>query len=353
LVVMLLVFSLGMRLLALLILSHYIHLLGTGRDVHIPLLGVFSAGKSYELLAASSLGSLLCFVLSFAAKYVGDVRLLRLAGHYELYCIKRAVITIATYGGHKRLKQWLPFTSKLTGSDARHCAYVMRLLIRLIMPFLTAVISLIGLFYLDPVLTGILALLIAACAPILYRINVRGAQYSRAMEMHNKVVGAAKRESAEQLAEVLRANADCVPEAVIRKAFKAPSPIRAAVESYIGRLKVMEESNFLAGLLMGGSIFAILLYKGLEILGSTHGWALIAMYFIVLRVCLGALVQNANNVTSINRMFPQVNRYCSFVLGAQQLQRSQRVHPPEGKFWGGGGEGGTRGDGQAEEEEEL
>lgn len=350
LVVMLLIFSLGMRLMALLIVSRYIHLVGTGEGIYIPMFGVLSPGNSYELLVISSFGSLFCFVVSFATKYAGDVRLLRLTGHYELYCIKRAVVTLATYGGHKRMKKWLSFASKLTGSDARYCGLVMRFLIRLIMPFLTAVISIAGLFYLDMVLTSILALLIAACAPVLYKINVRGAQYSRSMELHNRVVGAAKRESAEQLAQALRAKTGHRQDVALTKSFKMPPPVRAAVESYIGRLKVLEESNLLTGLLMGGSIFAILLYKGLEILGSTHGWALIAVYFIVLRVCLGALVHSASNLTSINRMFPQVNRYSSFVLSAQMLRRGKKVYPPDEKFWSGATIG--SGDGQGNEEED-
>lgn len=351
LVIMLLIFSLGMRAMALLIVSRYIHLLGAGGEIYIPLFGVLSPGTSYELLVLSSFGSLFCFVVSFAAKYAGDVRLLRLTGHYELYCIKRAVVTIAMYGGHKRMRKWLSFTSKLTGLDARYCGHVMRLFIRLIMPFCTAVISLAGLFYIDIVLTAILALLISVCAPALYKINVRGAQYSRSMELHNRGGGAAKRQSAEQLARALRAEMGRHQGANWKKPFKMPSAVRAAVESYIGRLKVVEESNFLTGLLMGGSIFAILLYKGFEILGSTHGWALIVVYFIVLRVCLGALVQSASNLTSISRMFPQVSRYCSFVLSAQSLRNSEQFYPPGERFWDSAAA--DSGDGHANEEEGL
>lgn len=336
LVVVLFVISLGMRLAAFLILSKYIQVLASSSDVHIPFLGVLAARHSYELLAVASLGLLFCFVLSFAAKYVADVSLLRLAGRYEIFCTKRAARTIAAYGDHGRLEKWKALFPKMVGAYPRYCAVTIRLSVRLILPVLTAVVALVGLIYIDRVLTAILIVLTAACAPFLYRISVKAARYSRTLEEQGKDVGWAKREIIVRLADNAKTSGGPLSDELVDEVFSQALPLQESVDNYVGRLKVTEESSFLTGLLMGASIFAILLYKGLEILGAAHGWALIVVYFIVLRVCLGAFMQSANVLTAINRLYPQVSRYSVCVTVIGNLERQGGPAAPLSKVWGGG-----------------
>ena len=349
-IVALYVISLAMKLAAFVALSKYVHLLSSSEEIYLPLIGAVQPAQSYYALAAASIGSLLCFVLSSTTKYVADVRLLRTAGRYEIFCTRRAVELVAIHGDHKRLQKWGTLFPKLVNTYPRYCSLVFRLIVRLILPILTALITLGGLFYLDGTLTLILIILTVLCVPFLYRISVRGARYSRELEEQAKAVGAIKRSLVSRLAETARAQGKDLTDRDIEGVFADAPLLEKSVGSYVGRLKVTEESNFLTGILMGASIFAILLYKGLEILSAAHGWALIVVYFIVLRVCLGAFVQSANILTSINRLYPQVHRYSAFAILADSFNCSKDGPSPLSTVWGGSGK---RANANAEEEEDL
>src|SRR5690606_32418974 len=111
--------SLGVRLLAYLILSKYIHLLESGTSITLPLIEKSVSSKSYELLASASLACLCLFVGSAIAKYVADRLTLNLMAAYELFCVQRAVDGISRYGGHKRLAKWQIHFSRLMNADSR------------------------------------------------------------------------------------------------------------------------------------------------------------------------------------------------------------------------------------------
>src|SRR5690606_9309093 len=107
-------------------------------------------------------------------KYVADRLTLNLMAAYELFCVQRAVDGISRYGGHKRLAKWQIHFSRLMNADSRMCGVIARLVVRLIMPVAIVVSTSCWLIYLDPALTTILFVLIAACIPILYQINLKG-----------------------------------------------------------------------------------------------------------------------------------------------------------------------------------
>lgn len=333
LVVILYIASLALKFAAFVILSKYLHILAVAGEISIPIYRGAIDGHSYKLLVIVSLVTLGCLTLSFTAKYVADVKLLRLAGQYEMYCTKRAARYIASYGGHAKAHKWKAFYPKILGGYPRYCALTARLMVRLILPALTATVAVAALFYIDAVLTGILVLLVVTCIPLLYRVSLRAVRYSRALEEQAKAVGRAKRVIMERLENLAKIDPKALSKGAVDETFAQERSLGEAIGNYIGRLKVTEESNLLTGLLMGVAIFAILLYKGLELLGAAQGWALIAVYFIILRVCLGGLMQSANILTAINRLYPQVSRYSSCLGSLMNLEAQGGPACPPSNGW--------------------
>lgn len=324
--------SLAFKFLALLILSRYIHLVQSTPQ-RVLSIGEFSiVVESQEFLAVAAVSCLLVFIGSFAVKYWGEVALLRLMADYEIFCARRAASDIARYGGDDRLKPWRPSFLNIISNDARYCGLVARIGIRLLMPAGTVLIAMAALFYIDARLTTLLFFLMALCIPPLYKINIRGAKSSHLFERQNREATRAKKTAIREITAALSNGYQGDAKAIIAAKLDA-HPIGAAMESYMSRLRSTEESSFLLGLLMGVAIVAILLFKGFQVLEAGQGWALIAIYFVVLRLCLGALMQAANMLTAINRMYPQLSRYQSFIEQARIVSQDTDIAPPIEGLW--------------------
>jgi len=328
--------SLVFKFLALLILSKYIHLVQSSPQRVLQVRQFSLPVESHEFLALAAISCLVIFILSFAAKYWGEVALLRLMADYEIFCTRRAAGDIARYGGDERLKPWQPYFLNIIGTDVRYCGLVARIGIRLLMPAGTVFMAMTALFYIDARLTFLLFFLMALCIPPLYKINIRGAKSSHLFEKQNKEASNAKKRAIREITAALSDGFQGDAKAMISAKLDA-HPIGAAMDSYMSRLRSTEESSFLLGLLMGVAIVAILLFKGFQVLDAGQGWALIAIYFVVLRLCLGALMQAANMLTAINRMYPQLSRYQTFVEQVRIVGRDTHVAPPTGRLWGSTG----------------
>lgn len=327
--------SLALRLAAYLVLSKYIHLLESGGALQVPYIDKTLSSKSYELLAISSIACLLLFVGSSLAKYFAERSTLNVMAAYELFCVKRASFGISQYGGHKRLAKWQPHFNRLINADSRMCGVIARMGIRLIMPVAIVISTTCWLLYLDLTLTLILLVLIVACVPILYQISLKGARHSLALEEKGPLATAAKRQLVEQAAQKFTdLNAENDEVSKDNNTASSEHAIRTAIDSFLRRLRATEDSNLLTSLLTACTIFSILLYKGVEILSSSQGWAFIAIYFLVLRTCMGGVTQGASILTAINRMYPQASRYRTFIEQVERLvANSVPQSRPTGKFW--------------------
>lgn len=325
--------SLVLRLGALLVLSRYIHLVEAKASVALPYFGPQVASESYLLLGLASVACLVLFLVGFLAKYMAETRSLRVAAEQEVQCVREALDGIGRYGGDPHVAQFQPVYIKLIGNDSRVCGMVTRLGIRLMLPVTMAVGTLACLVYLDAVLTAILAVLALATLPLLYRINVRSAKFSMAFERESVAANLAKRQAAEAYARHWTKAPRKDVEPVTIDDYLNIGTIRTSMSSFTARLKANEESNLVISVLMGVAVFAILVHKGFSILDSHQGWAFITVYFILLRVCLSAFLQAANILTTINRMYPQLKRYQTFILTVRQVRERCVSAPPQGKFW--------------------
>lgn len=272
--------------------------------------------ESPALLAAAAAVALSLFAGSFIFRYMANLQALAIGRLYEEHCARRAIALIGTYGGRPEARAWADKAANLFQGDSRYCGRVARITVNMILPVIAFVTTFTVLMVLDPLLTLIIIVLLAAALPFLYVVNVRGARHSKAMERHAKGAGARKRElltASAETGEPLDAESPRM-----RNAF-AKGPIARHLDAYVGRLRASRNSELVTNIVMGIGIAVILGTKGSQILASGQGWSELAVYMIALRFNLTSVTQASKTLTSVNRFYPQVARYFRFVRDMENL----------------------------------
>jgi len=329
-------------MMALVLLFRYLHMLSGDQTDSVPIIGLFRIKQSYELLILIALAGLVLLTLAGITKYVGELGALKIMANYETYCVERAVLAIARYGGDERLSEWKPLYLKIVGPYARCCGSTARTIIKLSLPLAVALSTITWLFYFDWILTGILFLMMLAATPLLIKINLRGAKYSTVLENQGHLAGISKKTAINNLSFRLQDSMD--EKALYTLMRQEIRPAASVLDAFSRRLRTTEESGLLMTVLMGVSIFVILLVKGLGVLGNAQSWAVVVAYFFVLRICFGAAMQCATMLTGMNRMYPQVSRYQAFMEKVSAVAKDVNMAPFVDRL-GEGKTGSTEGDG--------
>lgn len=321
--------ALCFKLGSLLLLSRYVHLLETGAQLTLMGYTLPPARQSLEVLLAVAGACLTMFCTGSLMHYAAEIRLLRLAVLFEEKCVSRGISLLGSVGGHSDLAGWRPNASRLISTDARFSGTIARLVLKLFLPIATGSATLAMLVYLDPVLTSTIFVIVVASIPLIYRANLRGAGHSVMLERHTPQANVRKRALIHQIADQAVENTTGVD---VDAAFQVGA-LRASLDAYQGRLRATEESTLVTALVMGITIFAILLQKGGTIMETGTGWGALAAYLLLLRVCLGSMAQFANILTAVNRLYPQLSRYMSFVLVASKLKGQGVFSPVDRGYW--------------------
>jgi len=317
------------QLLALGLLSKYLHAVESGKEIRIADFIIVADKQSTALLLGTAAGCMILFFLSFVAKYYSETHMLRMWARYEGFCVERAVFLMGAYGGHPDNKPWRRQMKNLLNGDPRCCGLISRIALRLFTPAATWLATFAVLVYLDRVLTLVLVALVILCVPILYLASVRGASYAHRLE---DILGPTRMAKRQKLREIVTKASDPASWSELRAAGQsqaASEPVRVHLHTQFLRRRSIEESRVVTGVLMGISIFAILLLKGGEIIQSGTGWAQLIAYLIILRINLNHITQAARLVASINRFYPLASRYMRFVLHMEGLARAGQAFPLE------------------------
>lgn len=323
--------SLALKLGALGLLSRYIHLLETNRGLHLLGHTIENPRSSYVLLVFAAGISLLMFLGASAAGYLAERAMLRLSASCEEDCAKFAIYFIGRYGGHPDLGPWKGHFNRLIGGDARLCGTVARLVLRCLLPLVSAILTLGILVYLDWTLTATLMALVLCAVPLLYRINVRGASFSRIMERHASEANVEKR-------RLIKATATASADAQLSILDSLDSSfskgvLRVGLDSYVGRLRVTAESAWITSSVMAFSVFVILIQKGSGLMNAAAGWTHLAAYLLMLRLCMSNLTQLMSLLAAINRLYPQFARYVAFSVTVRKLEATSAPIPPNEDLW--------------------
>lgn len=271
----------------------------------------FSAKDSLELLVLTSVVLSALLLISVFFIYYSKRSAIKMARLYEEYCAER-IFLLLSYGYKKYQTSNNNVDSyilQLTRSDSRIAGRVLRRLLYTVTPTITFIASTIALFYLEMILTLLLTLFSAIIFFLQYRISIRASHHSKRFENLSSKSGEKYREVIKDIKYL------SVPGRGSVKAKKLFSTniVSRQLDAYEGRLGAVELSRFMSGIFMALVVGGILLVMGSEIINEGEGWARVLVYVIALRFAMFSMQAFFSSITSINRFYPQLHRYYSFI----------------------------------------
>jgi hypothetical protein len=282
----------------------------------------FAIRSSLPFLFLAGTGVLVSLLISAWMIYYSRFGILRLGRMYEEVCSTRL---LSLFGSS--LKVWSPsnqgFSSdssilRLARTDARYCGRVFRLLLGAIVPFITLMVAIAALMYINTLLTLLIIFLMGVSAAFQYRVSLAGARNSVLME---EASGKASLEYRKIIQLYKESPAVTVSsEHLVNSIFKK-GVVKQFFDAYEGRLNAVKKSMFVSDVLLAIAIFAILLSMGSSIIHEKAGWGGLIIYLVALRYMLVNLKEAVSRITSINRFFPQLNRYFQFLENTKSLTR--------------------------------
>lgn len=293
-------------------------------------------GKTFKILGHNidprsadffflSIASLLLFLIfSSFLLYYSNSKIIKLCSSYETFCSKK-VFSIVGYLQGICSPGMLSLYDKrtllrLAGRDARLCGRILRRLITLVQPTFTFVIALGALFYINSLLTVIVLLVVGVSMFFHYKNNLKGASSFRKMENH---APGAKKEKHKILQAAMRSNdvEDGFFDWMDR--YYIEGEIEGNLEGFRRRFQTLENARFINNILVAILLSMVaLILGGKAIIGNAH-WGALIVYLLALRYCLSHLQKNLVMLTSINRLYPIIARYFSFV-DSLDLDKAQK-----------------------------
>lgn len=289
----------------------------------------FQTRTSIILIFLLGMGVLFSLLLSAGLIYFSRIKTIALMRRYEEFCIKRILFLFDSC-----TKIWVPPDQgfgnnrtifRLVRTDSRNNGRVLGALFVVFSTIITLLMSVSILSYINIYLTCLMFVFFGISSFFQYRINIAGIRNSTLMENYTRDA------MLEYNQIVNRQKCISIPLSwdelwFERKIFSA-GKIKQYIEAYIGRLKAVENSQFISNVLFAITIFVLLLALGIRIIIKGDNWSNLIVFLIALRVVLVNLKQISKQITSINRFYPQVKRYFQFIKHTETPAKNEYLHP--------------------------
>ncbi len=278
-------------------------------------------GRTFEI--NSGMGTLIGFgaviallgLISAACMFIADRLVLTLARRYHTLSAERAIALAAD----PRCRGWqimLPESPRaimlrLTGSGSRAMAFVLRDMLRIILPILAIAGSVGFLIYLDSKLTLALLPLTALYLLPLYLINRR---VMRMQRLYRERSPEARREVGERLRDML----DEGHPPAHGDAIATGHAWAAALNGLYGRLLADRRVQLLNAGFFILCLVAILLYFGVSAAEHGRPWSDLIFYLLALRYAMAAIKQSTALLAKFSRFFPEFHFYSRFIAQCEE-----------------------------------
>lgn len=284
--------------------------------------------ESVGLVIAAGLALGLALLFSAALLYAGRMAACRLSIRYEESCIRRVYQRLAA--GRPGPPTDQETLVKLVTLDARLCGRFFLKLLDLPTPLAYLAVTTVILLYIDVTTFLVLALLLAAFTPLLYRNNARAAQSFREYEEHGPGASLEKKSLLKRL--TLLGGGGRGLEGWLDRMFSAGEP-RKNLEAYQGFLSSMETGSFLHGLLLSAMMAGLIIFLGVRIVMRGEGWGQLLVFLVALRFFTASLRQLIGISNALSRFSPQVKRFFQFMAGEDlsiEESATPKPAPPPG-----------------------
>lgn len=302
---------------------YYANLLASGNhlvaDLYLVQIG-FNPRESLELLLFTSIATVVCLSLASMFIYYARTKNIRMGRRYNEFCIERLLELVARY------KQPLQETSegnfvdekylmRLMIGDARLCGRVLRIVLDMIVPFITLLFTFAVLLYLNVALTLIILLFMSGYVLIQGYISLSGAKDTKKFEGYTPLVRKILNDLLKQKTstiDFLHKNST-KDKRSYRTLADRVGAISSQFNAFEGRVRATEQSRLLSGLFMATMTGLLIFIFGNKIITSGIGWGELLVYIVALKLGLTSLQIVFGQLTTVNRFYPQIQRYRRFV----------------------------------------
>ena len=307
----------------------------------------YAPRTSIALLSMACVGILVSFIAAAVCIFISRRGSVKLNRHYNELCTRRALeilsgnaFAVSGLEGYEVGSD--KYFQRLAVADSKQCGRVLRLVLGITIPSISLCFSLLVLVYLEPLLTILVLLCVAMVVYCQQWISHRAAKHSILYERYTS-------EAARSVGRYVRGcknicMRDCADGDRIDALINSDS-FQKYLDSYEVRIRAVDESHLVSGVAMGAILALVLLFMGGGIIEQEAGWGRLLVYLVAVRVAMSNLHSVFGLLTSINRFFPQVNRYGLFIQSVERKCGPSCSLVPGYELRGGGVLGSTEGGG--------
>lgn len=311
-------FGLLSQISAFAIVFYYINHIGSGELIKIDFWNtelIFEPRSSLHLLVFVSSVVLLFLVISALLIFYSRSLSIRLSRLYNEHCIHSILSNLGGANVPRYTKDQIDvfndkYFQRMLISDARICGRVLRLVLTLAFPILALIVSFSVLVYLDVFLTCIIFAAMSLYLVIQGNISKQASHTSSVFEVHTpaaskKIIDFFNITKLTQLGFSANLNS--------QKDIFNFSPFKKQFDAYEARRRYVEYSRLVSGIFIAIILGLITLIMGERILANKSGWGELIIFVVALRAAMMNLQPVFNQITSINRFYPQLRRYYNFI----------------------------------------
>jgi len=276
------------------------------------------ARESFMLMWITIISSLLLFTLASVFQYFSRIAAISLASAFEESSSRSAFSVVSRLPDPR-----VPEINELLKNDklrripgdARKTGMAVRSIGFAVPQVISGLVATVAIILIDPTLTLILGVFMAFIFILQYPANIKGAKHSLALEKNVSLSG--KGNAAIMRSFLLASQEKEIHAAAIDDLY-ARQGLKAAIQAFAGRIRVLEESTLIMQVGSAFGISIVVFYIGSRLLGGIENWGLLLAYIASLRMVLNGVVQVARTLTSFSRFYPQLVRSHT-LFSAQRL----------------------------------
>lgn len=302
---------------------YYANLLASGNhlvaDLYVMQIDL-NPRESLQLLMVVSVATLISLALSAAFVYFARTGNINMGRRYNEYCIERLLDFVA------RDKQPIletpegkfvdeKYLMRMMVGDARLCGRVLRIMLDMIVPIITLLFAFGVLLYLNAALTFIILACMSGYVFFQAYVSRSGAKNTKKFEGYTPLVIKILRDLLSQSTTAI----NHLPRKALYKSrsYRSVSDrsgaIRSQFNAFEGRVRATEQSRLVSGLFTATMVGLLLFILGQKIITSGIGWGELLVYLVALRFAMTSLQLVFGQLTTVNRFYPQIQRYGRFI----------------------------------------
>jgi len=214
---------------------------------------------------------------------------------YTSHCKTELVLSAANGNFGVLSAEGVASLTKIAKSNAVYCGRVANLLVLAIPEFVVMGVSLVGLLYLEPMLTLLLSVVFMLAGVFIYRANVRAAKRSVLSDRYSPRARKAVREA--------------LQDGEHAKGITKSEDFEQWLHHFVGKIRAVEEGGLVVGLTTAVLLSLLLGGLVLDMMQDASDWGRIVVYLVLFKVTTTQLRKLVRRMVSINRFYPQIRTY--------------------------------------------